>query len=205
MPPKAIICDWNGTLIEYRDERPILESIAVDIFKSSLPFHPKRMARILNAKKELESLHDAIYNEHGLDFVTEIFRVYNGRIIKDVPVPIIERAVERYARKNKTRKKLDYKILRPVKKAHEEGKITGIFSAGYGFGIETILIAAGYHHVFDFFEADKLKHNNGRAIEIGRNIFPNFQPNLDLRIMSHKNIESHQIFKIVAFLERLKI
>jgi hydroxymethylpyrimidine pyrophosphatase-like HAD family hydrolase len=171
MPPKAIICDWNGTLIEYRDERPILESIAVDIFKASVPFHPKRMARILKAKKELESLHSAIYNEDGLDFVTEIFKVYNGKIIKDIPVSIIHRAVERYARKQKTRNRLDYKILRPVNKAHEEGKTTGIFSAGYGYGIETILKAVDYYQIFDFYEADKLKYSDGRAIEIGRNIY----------------------------------
>ncbi len=36
----AIICDWNGTVIEYRDEKPILESIATDLFKASIPFHP---------------------------------------------------------------------------------------------------------------------------------------------------------------------
>ncbi len=171
MPPKTIICDWNGTLIEYRDERPILESIAVDIFKASFPFHPRRMARILSAKKELELLHNAIYSEEGPDFVTEIFRVYNGKIIKDVPVSIIQRAVENYARKQKTINKLDYKILRPVKKSHDEGKTTGIFSAGYGYGITNILKAAGYLNLFDFCEADKLIHNGGRAIEIGRNIY----------------------------------
>ena len=171
MPPKAIICDWNGTLIEYRDERPILESIAVEIFKASIPFHPKRMARILSAKKELESLHKAIYSEEGLDFVTEIFRVYNGKIIKDVPISIIQRAVEKYARKQKTRSMLDYKILRPVKKAHDEGKTTGIFSAGYGYGIITILKAVDYYRFFDFCEADKLIHSDGRSIEIGRNIY----------------------------------
>ena len=43
----GIICDWNGTLIEYRDEKPILERVARDLFKASIPFHPFRAFYIL--------------------------------------------------------------------------------------------------------------------------------------------------------------
>ena len=40
MSPDTIICDWNGTLIEYPDERPVLENTARDVFRASFPPPP---------------------------------------------------------------------------------------------------------------------------------------------------------------------
>ena len=171
MPCDAIICDWNGTLIAYRNERPILEGVAVDVFKASVPFHPFRMARILKARRKLEALYHQGRQEAEFDFVREMFRIYNERIINGVPVSIIRRSIERHANKQQTQAKLDHRILRPIKQCHQAGKTTGIFSAGYRYGIERILAVAGYDKFFDFCEADRLREHNGRAIEFALDVY----------------------------------
>jgi phosphoglycolate phosphatase-like HAD superfamily hydrolase len=192
MPPDVIICDWNGTLIEYPDERPVLENTARDVFKASFPFHPLRMARIFRARRELEELYKRGRSNAEADFIRALFRVYNERIIEGVPVPVILRSIEKYARKRQTQAKLEYRVLRPIRECHQAGKTTGIFSAGYGYGIEKILAAAGYAECFDFIEADKLKANRGEAIGFGLNIYKKKAPLL-LKLLQDRNIDASRV------------
>ena len=192
MPPDVIICDWNGTLIEYRDERPVLETTARDMFKSSFPFHPLRMARILKARRELEELYTKGRGKAGTDFIRELFRIYNERIIKGVPASWVLSSIEGYARKPQTQAKLEHRMLRPIRVCHRAGKMTGIFSAGYGHGIERILAVAGYAACFDFIEADKLKENKGKAVEFGLNIYKR-KPPLLLKLLQEKNIDASKV------------
>jgi phosphoglycolate phosphatase-like HAD superfamily hydrolase len=192
MPPDVIICDWNGTLIEYPDERPVLENTARDVFKASFPFHPLRMTRILRARRELEELYRRGRGKAEAAFIRELFRIYNERIIKGVPVSVILRSIEKYAHKPQTQAKLEYRVLRPIKECHQAGKSTGIFSAGYGHGIERILAAAGYAECFDFIEADKLKENKGKAIEFGLNIYKK-KPPLLLKLLQDRNIDASRV------------
>jgi phosphoglycolate phosphatase-like HAD superfamily hydrolase len=192
MPPDVIICDWNGTLIEYPDERPVLENTARDVFKASFPFHPLRMARIFRARRELEELYKKGRSNAEADFIRALFRVYNERIIEGVPVPVILRSIEKYARKRQTQAKLEYRVLRPIRECHQAGKTTGIFSAGYGYGIEKILAAAGYAECFDFIEADKLKANRGEAIGFGLNIYKK-KPQFLLKLLKDRNIDASRM------------
>ena len=192
MPPDVIICDWNGTLIEYPDERPVLENTARDVFKASFPFHPLRMARIFRARRELEELYKRGRSNAEADFIRALFRVYNERIIEGVPVPVILRSIEKYARKRQTQAKLEYRVLRPIRECHQAGKTTGIFSAGYGYGIEKILAAAGYAECFDFIEADKLKANRGEAIGFGLDIYKK-KPQFLLKLLKDSNIDASRV------------
>jgi phosphoglycolate phosphatase-like HAD superfamily hydrolase len=192
MPPDVIICDWNGTLIEYPDERPVLENTARDVFKASFPFHPLRMARIFRARRELEELYKKGRSNAEADFIRALFRVYNERIIEGVPVPVILRSIEKYARKRQTQAKLEYRVLRPIRECHQAGKTTGIFSAGYGYGIEKILAAAGYAECFDFIEADKLKANRGEAIGFGLDIYKK-KPQFLLKLLKDRNIDASRV------------
>jgi len=189
MPPDVIICDWNGTLIEYPDERPVLENTARDMFKASFPFHPFRMARIFRARRELEELYRKGRGKAEADFIRELFRIYNGRIIKGVPVSWVLSSIEDYARKPQTQAKIEHRALRPIRVCHQAGKTTGIFSAGYGHGIERILTIAGYGRDFDFIEADKLKEEGGEAIEFGLNIYKK-KPPLLLKLLQERNIDA---------------
>jgi phosphoserine phosphatase len=191
MSPDVIICDWNGTLIEYADERPVLENTARDVFRSSFPFHPFRMARIFRARKELEELYKRGRSNAEADFIRALFRVYNERIIEGMPVSVILRSVERYARKPQTLARLEYRVLAPIRECHEAGKITGIFSAGYRYGIEKILAFAGYE-CFDFIEADKLKANRGEAIGFGLDIYKR-KPELLRRLLKDRNMDGSKV------------
>jgi phosphoglycolate phosphatase-like HAD superfamily hydrolase len=191
MPPDVIIADWNGTLIEYRDERPVLENTARDVFRASIPCHPRRMARILKARSELEALYRGGQN-NDYDFIRELFRIYNERIIEGVPVSLIHRSIEKYARKRRTQSSLDHRVLRPIKECHSDGKTTGIFSAGYGHGIARILAVAGYDSHFDFIEADVLRENGGKAISFGLNIYKRKPPLLQ-RLLKEKTIDAGRV------------
>lgn len=192
MPPDVVIADWNGTLIEYPDERPVLENTAMDVFRASFPLHPLRMARILRARKELEALYDKGARNHDFDFIRELFHTYNDRIIRGVPISVILRSIETYAKKQQTQAKLDHRALRPIRVCHEAGKTTGIFSAGYGHGIERILSVAGYAQYFDFIEADVLKENSGKAIEFGLNIYKH-KPAFLLKLLKNRNIDPGKV------------
>ncbi|MCL0095293.1 hypothetical protein M1O52_02000 [Dehalococcoidia bacterium] len=53
---EIIVSDWNGTLIEDRDETAIVEFVGRGLLKDSLPFHPVRFVRMIRAKRQLEAL-----------------------------------------------------------------------------------------------------------------------------------------------------
>ena len=192
MPLDAIICDWNGTIIEYRDEKPVLESIATDLFKASIPLHPLRIARILKARMELESLYRESHREAGFDFVKEMFRVFNEKIVNGMPVSFIRHSVDRYASKPQTQARLDHRILQPIKEAHQAGKTTGIFSAGYRYGIERILTFSGYRECFDFCEADDLKEENSTVVEFRLNIYGN-KPRLLQELLRNRHLDVRRV------------
>ena len=192
MPPDTIICDWNGTVIQYRDESPILKSIAVDVFRASIPFRPLRLARILKARGELEALYREGHRGTEFDFVREMFRIYNGRIINGVPVSLIRRSVHKYANRQQTQDKLEHRVLRPIKERHRAGKTTGIFSAGYKYGIEMILTVAGHNRYFDFCEADHLSEDGGRAIGFGLNIYKR-KPRLLLQLLRDRGVDASRV------------
>jgi len=192
MPLEVVIADWNGTLIEYPDERPVLENTARDVFRASFPCHARRMARILKARRELEAMYQGGRHNNDFDFIRELFRIYNQRIIEGVPVSLIHRSVERYARRQRTQSQLDHRVLRPIRDCHEAGKVTGIFSAGYGHGIERILSVAGYARYFDFIEADVLRENGGKAISFGLNIYKRKPPLLQ-KLLEDRNIDPRRV------------
>ena len=192
MPPDVVIADWNGTLVEYKDERPLLENTARDVFKASFPWHPLRTARILSAREELRTLDSNGVRKGDSDFIRELFRIYNERIIEEVPLPVILRSVEQYAHSPQTQNKLEYRALRPIRACHKAGKLTGIFSAGYGHGIERILTAAGYVHDFDFIEADVLAQKDGKAIGFGLNLYQR-KPEYLQKLLSAKNLDPRKV------------
>jgi len=188
----AVICDWNGTIVEYRDEKPILKSIAAGLFRAAIPLQPVRIVRILRAQRELERLYRERRREAGFDFVREMFRIFNGRIVGGVPVSLIHRSVDSYAAEPQTQAKLDQRVLRSIREAHQAGKVTGIFSAGYRYGIERILAVAGYYECFDFYEADNFRERNGKAIEFALSIYRN-KPRLLLKLLRDRNLDASRV------------
>jgi len=184
----AVISDWNGTIIDYRDEKPVLEAVAAGLFRKSVPFHPLRMARILKARRDLEALYSEKRRDGDFDFVREMFRVYNRRVISGLPVSLIHATVEEYARKSETQARLDLRLLRVLRECHEKQMCTGIFSAGFRYGIESILGLAGYRRYFDFCEADDLEVNDGRAVGFPLRIYQN-KPALLTSLLADRGLD----------------
>lgn len=173
MPIDAIIADWNGTLISDRNESPILTHIAVSIAKSLVPFHPIKLARLYRAKRELNCIYGEKRRDEDFDFVRQMYEVYNEKMIRGTQMSIIRDSVKKYATTPEVKEKLDYGLLELLRNYHNDGKICGILSAGYGYGIDQILRAAGYRELFDFLIGDRLIKNGGKAerfvLEIYRN------------------------------------
>lgn len=185
----AIVCDWNGTIVGYRDEKPVLESIAVGILRASVPFHVPTVVRILRARRELQRLYTEKRREPDFDYVREMFRVFNGKIIRGERVSVIRRSVDSFAADGRTQAALDWRVLRPIREAHQAGRVTGVFSAGYRYGIERVLTVAGFHRDFDFFEADDLKAEDGKAVEFALNIYQN-KPRLLAELLKRRNLDA---------------
>lgn len=171
MAPETILCDWNGTLTGHRNEMPLLSAVGNGLFKASLPFYPGRAVRILKGRRELKKLQNRPGGLVVHDMVKDMFRVYNDRIVKGVPVDMVYSLIDDFAARTGTQEQLDHRVLRPVAECHREGKTTGVFSAGYGYGIKATLKTAGYDTSFNFCKADTVEHDNGRTIGFGLNIY----------------------------------
>jgi phosphoglycolate phosphatase-like HAD superfamily hydrolase len=191
----AIICDWNGTITRDRDERPLLESIALDVFLASLPFHPRRAVRILKTRRTLEALHRDKRRTALFDFVTQMYCIYNERVIRGMPVEHILASADRYAGKKETQEKLDRRILRSVDGCHRRGNVTGILSGGYKYGIDRALTRAGYGRTFDFCHANPLKQEAGRAVGIDLTIYRNKSEWL-LKLLEFLDIDGSRVVYI---------
>ncbi len=192
MTCQAIICDWNGTLIDQPDEKPAFRQIAVDLFLKSIPFRPFRMARLLRIGGELEALYHEKRQDENADFILEMFKLYNERVIKGLPVYFIQRSVRKHARKKQTLGKLDHRVLRPVAQRHSAGVATGILSAGYDYGIRAILEAAGYGATFDSVQANQIRESGGRAVAFELNIYKNKHQFL-LNLLRARNLNAGKV------------
>jgi phosphoglycolate phosphatase-like HAD superfamily hydrolase len=192
MACEALISDWNGTLIGYRTELPVLERVGIDAFRASVPFRPDRTLRILKARAQLRALQRQGRPETDFDFVKDMFGVFNRMVVSGMPTSVVLASFERYAESVETQSKLDLRLLRLIKESHEAGKTTGILSAGYRYGIERVLTVAGYRHCFDFCEADGFRTEKGRVIEFGLNIYRN-KPKLLNRLLAERHLEAAQV------------
>jgi phosphoserine phosphatase len=188
MTVSAIICDWNGTLFEDIDEEAIARAVTVNLAKSYIPWHPLKLVRLVKTKNELENVNHGRNQSLESDEVTEIFRVYNKNIIKGVPMSLVRRLVIKYSNRRDVQNKVVYRVLRPIEEQHRKGITTGILSAGFSYGIQMILTAAGYSRSFDFYEANLLAESDGRAVGFTLSIYKNKAEQL-LRLMKDRDLD----------------
>jgi phosphoglycolate phosphatase-like HAD superfamily hydrolase len=192
---QAIIADWNGTLISDRNETPILKNIAVDIAKFLFPLHPLKLAKLFKAQQELNRIYEERRRDEEFDFVREMYRIYNEKIIKGTSMSVIRHSVERYAVKPEVQGKLDFRILKILRKYHDENKTIGVLSAGYADGIDRILVASSYRDSFDFLVADTLEENDGKAFRLLLNIYKHKAPLLE-KLLEERKINKDEIVYI---------
>ncbi len=192
MTCEAVISDWNGTLFKDIDEEAILRTIATDLARSYLPWHPLKIAHLLKVKQELESLNNKRMQDRGSDRVIEMFRIYNEKVIKDAPISLVNRSVEKYSNMRHVRDKIIHSALRPIAERHRAGLTTGILSAGYRYGIQMILKSAAYDDCFDFYEANPLEETDGKAIRFKLNVYKNKAEILQ-RLLKERNLEAKRV------------
>ena len=195
MTLEAIISDWNGTLFKDTDEEFIIRALISDIARSYLPWHPGRIMHLLKVRHELKLLNIRETRDMESDWVTEIFRVYSDKIIKNIPMTLVRHSVAKYARRPEVQDKVLRSMIRPVCECHQAGIITGILSAGYEYGIKTILQSSGYGDCFDFFEANRLAETGDKATVFNFNIYKN-KAEVLLRLLKERNLTP----KLVAYM-----
>jgi phosphoserine phosphatase len=191
----VLISDWNGTLIASRDEKGIMQSIAMDYAVASLPLRLTHLIRLFKVQRKLNELYREGRRDDEFDYVIEMFRVFNAHIVNGLPVDFVNRSIERNAAKKKTLENIDISLLRIIDRCHREGKQTGILSAGFEENIRASLRNAGYDCSFDFYEANLLKHENGKAIGFDLSIYrKKYQFLQDL--LKRRNIDERHVVYI---------
>jgi len=167
----VIISDWNGTLISSRDEKGIMQSIAMDYARDSLPLRLSHLSRLFKVQRMLNDLYKEGRRDEEFDYVIEMFRIFNEHIVRDLPVEFVTRSIERNALRKETLDKLDYRLLNIIKRCHDAGKMTGILSAGFVENISAVLQNVGHGFTFDFYEANILQQQKGKAIGFDLSIY----------------------------------
>jgi len=176
MSYKAIISDWNGTIIDYPSDEPLHKKIAYAIandLKSQL-FKGKfwKIAEIVKLIRTRDKLKRALQEfNSGERHLQDVYDIFNNGVLKGKPVKYITDIIDEYA--EEFTKKLDGRILRSIQSVHKEGVSTGILSASFAYGIDRILKEADYSQIFDDIVSNDLLVNDGKVLGITLDIYEN--------------------------------
>jgi len=159
---RCLVFDWNGTLIEDKDEKRLFKYLLEkQIIESLKTLRLGKYILLKRINKKLEKLYTNVYDSHtDFNVIETIFELYNKNVIRGISVGKIEKYIEEYAKE--AYKRLDKRILIPLQYRYENKQFSDliyIISSGYDYGIKTILEKANYNLIFDFIIANKLIHN----------------------------------------------
>ncbi len=174
MSYKAIISDWNGTLIGYPSDEPLHKKIAYAIandLKSQL-FKGEfwKIVDIIKLVRTRGKLKRGLCEfREGKKHLQDIYDIFNDGVLKGKSVKYITDIIDGFAKE--FAKKLDNRVLRPIQAVHKEGASTGILSASFDYSISKTLNEAGYAEVFDDIVSNKLLVNDGKVLGITLDIY----------------------------------
>lgn len=189
MKCKAIGCDWNGTLFYDATDKEIHKEIIMGLLKESLKRVVKGNIRSVStisnllyksgkiikgyanyqrirARKE-EDIRKKIYEmKNAANRIYEIFNesVLEGRSIDGLSSEFLNKAFERYAKKN--RNKLDIRIARPIRAVHQGKVYTFIISGSYQYAIKRVLDYSKFSDAFDEIIGTRIKEYCGIVVGI---------------------------------------
>ncbi|MDY6836095.1 MAG: HAD family hydrolase [Chloroflexota bacterium] len=168
MSIQYVVSDWNGTLVKYPDECELYRNLALDYAKSQLwhkiPVHPNTYLGLFQTKRKISRLQKQGKMGTGFeDYVERMYAVYNDSVTRKLSVGFVHKSVDGYAKK--AVRDLDPRILEPLRQLRQEGKRMCILSAGYEYGIRSVLREGGYGDVFEPHDivADLLAQRQGIA------------------------------------------
>ena len=187
-----LICDWNGTLIGFNNEKPLFQAVGRAIFKSALPFNIPKIVRMQKGKAQMDVLGQQWGREKDLSLINEIFNIFNSSFIEGAPVDKILGYIDKYAASDFVQEQLQRGLLDIVKEFSLQGKGTAIFSAACKYPIEKVVQVAGYEKYFNFIEADEIYTENSRTIGFGLNIYGR-KPELLDKIIQQRAINPGEV------------
>jgi hypothetical protein len=190
--PRVAVSDWNGTLVEYPDEKPILEYVGLEMLVRSLPFflvkkllkgkkdqleiateideslgsgwrfHPMNALELNNAKSELNALYKDGKGGDDFEFAEEMFKIYNDKVIVGVPPEYIHESIKRFATKV-SGQKLNRDMLEAFKELDSLG--FHVLSKGIYHGISEILDSGGYADLFASVTANPIIYDSAGNVD----------------------------------------
>lgn len=175
-----IVSDWNGTSFEDTDEGKLWMYVGLDYLKASL-WNPVKTAGKVSTMLELKDLTKKC--KEGKIGYDKIYETFNEKVLRNLPPSFVLSSIDDYSKKEKTLRKLDDRILRPIADARNNGARTGILSTGCGYGISRILEESEHGHVFDHIIANNIKPRYDGRTEFLLTIYKNKEEFLDKRFV----------------------
>jgi phosphoserine phosphatase len=174
---KAVVSDWNGSAFRYPTDEELNKFIGYRILEhsrckcASCREEPKigkwwTRTKLFVAKKLTEKNLEAY--KRGEKQLKDVYAAFNIAL-KGQKRTYIESLVNDFADENKGR--VEGRILRPVRNAHNSGKKTAILSGSYDYAITRILGVAGYADVFDRIIANSLWTDGGKVTGLSLGIY----------------------------------
>ncbi|MEM7813692.1 MAG: hypothetical protein QW548_02205 [Candidatus Aenigmatarchaeota archaeon] len=171
----AIISDWNGVLYKDRDDSALFNAVTTAALKQSAPFHPVELFGLWQAKKQLEELKARVHRPDGsrdASVTREMYRIFNERVVKGLPVNFVDKAISRYASRRDVQERLDAGMLEVLVKRNLSTML-GVLSSAYEGWIDAVLGAGKRLSYVDFVVANKLEEKDGKAVAFLLDIFDN--------------------------------
>ncbi len=143
MPIYHIATDWNGTLFQDVDETNLWKHIAYGAIADALQAglagaitfnsakiyrNIQRLRELKRAKYEIESLIQT-YKCYEVEY-DKIYEVFNQGVLRGMSELDIRQHVSTYSRKQKTKAKIDRRLVDPILDACKDGITLSIISTG---------------------------------------------------------------------------
>lgn len=221
---RAVICDWNRTLFGDEYEIEFFLGLAKRAAMTSFAgLKLTQLYRLWKAKKRCEArcqqlVLGAPIGIQRAALLEEIVNLMNQVLVRGLPNEVLNRYIPNYA--TEARKRLDQKLLRPLKRVREEhGVLLGIISSGCDVAIKETLAADGYQ--FDFVRANYFQRDGDTLRAFKLEIFDNKLEVLKVALLERKikldNVmyigddwQDHEClqavrFPIISFLARAEV
>ena len=170
MAIRAVYLDWNRTVLQDPDEKPLFGRIAKNLLVESLyptgrvrKEHRKcRFFGLLRDIRRMKGLYEKVVADGGLedDAIRAVYEEFNRCIADGMPLWFLRNCINEYAQD--AAKRLDRRVLDEMKAArsHGQNSVRAVIigpSSAYEGGIRQVLSASGDAGVVDRYIANQME------------------------------------------------